>query len=1363
MFLKSLQIHGFKSFADSTLIEFHPGVTGIVGPNGCGKSNVVDAIRWVLGERSAKALRGGEMADVIFNGTDKRKPLGMAEVSLTLSDCQTALGVEYNEMAITRRVYRDGHSEYRLNGAACRLQDISRMLMDTGIGQAAYSILEQGKIDQLLSSRPEDRRAVFEEAAGITKFKSEKREALRKLEYTEANLLRVSDLLAEHKRRIASLQRQAAKARRYQALHSDVRTLDTHLSFRRYEEMGAEKAELVTSIESLRQEQDAAQEGVDENEVTVAAKREELRDLNEKASLTQQRISDQNHQIQGATNRIEFNEERRRELQSLIAQNEEEIGASTEKLTAQRAELESTQESLRTIEESLRAQETEIENFRAQNDIIRHERESVEQDLRETRQRVHETESELAKIDAQLTSHRSQTETDERRAAQLVEEFTGFVTEKQAKDEEERDFFEQIDKAKARVEEIETTLAELNARVKSAQTERNDMEDKVTAVNREHSEKKSRLDVLRQLVAAGEGFKKGTQAVLRGFDREEDELRAQIKGALSSFIEVDPEFITPVETALGDHLQTVLVSDSEAARAIVAGLNEGKLGEAVILPENESRRQSTGFQTLPEGAIAWVMDKLEADEKVAGFLQRLVGNVAIVDTLDDALRCRQSRRHCAYVTKDGTYVSRDGFIRGGSGDDHATSMLHRKKEIADLDSACAELQEKVVWHEAALEEVTHGFNELRAQVSEKTQLLQEARVSETTLQGRLAVVQRESHQLKSKIDGIDWEKGELHARLASIAEAVEGMTIQRAAKEESRTNLERQIDELEAKLSEISAREVASNDELGQMRTKLAVEQRAEQALTQQCEPIVARVNELEELLQQRRAEIDTYRERDASAGHECERLREDIEKARGYVEKFTQEMSLLEAASEEKSNQIASLEEELTTARKRITAMAEQRGKEEVKAEKIEVRIEALTTYVSERYQIDLTAFEQDFHALMLVIDDQKKAFSRREKRRATMAAKAESGDSGDSGDTSHSEEPGSESADVARDEDDVPEAERSEESESESELSVDLQELDAAVAEGEQALVSEEPETAEDEELEVGIEDAASGPDWEFVEAAVGELKTRLDSMGPVNLDAIAEYEELEADLVRQQKDYDDLENSKTNLLNIIRRLNIESRKKFAETFELVREHFKRVFKELFGPGSRADLVLLDEEDPLESGIEITAKPPGKKLQSISLLSGGERSMTAVALLFSIYRVKPSPFCVLDELDAPLDDANIGRFLKMLDDFVAETESEIGDGEPNGKSQFIIVTHNKRTMHRADVLYGVTMEEFGVSKPIGMRMVSEHALTGKKAEAAPVEDAPAPAAKQDKPKRTNSGKGKGKGKTKAKQAKESKASGKK
>ena len=338
MLLKSLELLGFKSFPERTVIDFHSGVTGIVGPNGCGKSNVVDAVKWVLGETSAKALRGGEMADVIFNGTDRREPLGLAEVTLTFSDCEQSLGVDYNEVAITRRVYRDGKGEYAINGTACRLRDINELFMDTGIGQSAYSIMEQGKIDQLLSSKPEDRRAVFEEAAGITKFKTQKREALRKLEYTEANLLRVTDIIAELKRQMASMQRQAQKARRYQELHRELRVLDTHLSHRRWVEWFAEKAELETSIGSLSAAARRLGAGIASHEGQVEDLRRELERTDAHLALLRSQVNEQNTRIHGARNRIEFNGERRRELESLIARNEDEVAATEARLAQQEDE-----------------------------------------------------------------------------------------------------------------------------------------------------------------------------------------------------------------------------------------------------------------------------------------------------------------------------------------------------------------------------------------------------------------------------------------------------------------------------------------------------------------------------------------------------------------------------------------------------------------------------------------------------------------------------------------------------------------------------------------------------------------------------------------------------------------------------------------------------------------------------------------------------------------------------------------------------------------------------------------------------------------------------------------------------------------
>ena len=532
MYLKTLEIHGFKSFADKTVFEFATGVTGIVGPNGCGKSNVVDAIRWVLGETSAKALRGGEMADVIFNGTEKRKPLGMAEVTLTMGDCEEALKVDFNEVALTRRVYRDGRSEYRINGTICRLKDINDLLMDTGIGRTAYSIMAQGQIDQILSSKPEERRAVFEEAAGITKFKREKKEALRKLEFTEANLLRVSDVLAEQERRMNSLRRQVAKARRYQALAADTRVLDSHHGHKKFVELTAERDELTVSIRGLEVRDTELAMKLPAKEEAVTEARTAARIFEGQLAELRQRLNEHRNALNSASGRISFNEERKAELEARIRQNHEEIAETKEKLAKQEFEFTAASESLDQLSRIIAEKEIQLTEKEERTHGTRDERERIEAALRETRGEANRTQTVIASMQAKIESALSQLEGNRERARQLADEEQRLTLE-----------LDEFRAERSRIaEEVEATgsmLGELTEAFQNAertfQHTRGDLDAARTAAletNKILAQRSARFDAVRQLVESGEGFEKGTQAVLKGLGKP-DEFKPGISGVLA--------------------------------------------------------------------------------------------------------------------------------------------------------------------------------------------------------------------------------------------------------------------------------------------------------------------------------------------------------------------------------------------------------------------------------------------------------------------------------------------------------------------------------------------------------------------------------------------------------------------------------------------------------------------------------------------------------------------------------------------------------------------------------------------------------------------------------------------------------------
>ncbi len=1246
MYLKTIEIHGFKSFADKTAFEFAEGVTGIVGPNGCGKSNVVDAIRWVLGETSAKALRGGEMADVIFNGTEKRKPLGMAEVTLTMADCEQSLKVDYNEVAITRRVYRDGRSEYRLNGTLCRLRDIHNMLMDTGIGRTAYSIMAQGQIDQILSSKPEERRAVFEEAAGITKYKREKKDALRKLEYTEANLLRVSDVLAEQERRMNSLKRQVSKARRYQALATDVRVLDTHLGHRKFVQLTAERGELATSIQSLEARDSEIERQLPDRENAVSEARATARAFENELAEFRQRLNEHRNALSAAEGRIAFNNERKTELESRIAQNNEDIHTAREKLAQQEFDFIAANEALDALNRRIADQETRVAEATERVSGARDNRKRIESSLREARGEANRTQTMIASMQAKIESAVSQLEGNRERARQLADEEQRLAIELEEAHAAHARISSEVDQTASRLGELEEAF---QAAERAHHHARGDLDVARVTANEAHqhlTRRAARLDAVRQLVASGEGFEKGTRNVLDGLDAP-GEIKPAIRGVLASMIEVDNTCARAVEAVLGGHLQTVLVTDQAAAETIIGRLTEKALGIAAVLPESFiGPAPATQMQALPEGATAWALDRVKSDKRVAALVASLLENVLVVPDLAAALRLRESQPGVTLVTEGGEVVHAEGILRGGSAGQTAASILERRNEVRDLEAEVAELTAADETAGARAEELETRLEELREEVDRSRDRLQRQKVDLSTLQGQLGLAGREVEAHETKLENVRWERGELDAREKAAAESRSSLESELAQARERLASLEEDSRRLQSEVETATREEQELADSLNELRTALAVERQAKQSAEEQQKPMEARLSELRETAVRRENEIAGFRERIETAVTENERLTGEAETHRLESEDLQAEIESRAAGRGELVEKIEAAEAALADVRRQHAKVSEQKGREEVAITKLDLRLENLANTIAERHSVDLATFEPDAHALLASIQSQKALQTRggREKLVPT-------GDQPDPLDPSDQADEAGEAPILVID-----------------------------------ATADEEPEDTLPGE-------PTGEPDWDFVEATVTDLKRRLDSMGPVNLDAIEEYEELEERHNFLRKQHDDLVTSKTELLTVIDRINEETRRRFSETFAQVRVNFRDMFKELFGEKSQADLTLVDEDDPLESGIEVIAKPPGKKLQSISLLSGGERSMTAVALLFSIYMIKPSPFCVLDELDAPLDEANIGRFVKVLDRFI-------------DRSQFIIVTHSKRTMARADVMYGVTMEEFGVSKPVGMRL---------------------------------------------------------
>jgi chromosome segregation protein len=1221
MYLKNLTVFGFKSFADKTALNFQPGVTAIVGPNGCGKSNVSDSIRWVLGEQSAKALRGGEMADVIFNGTDGRKPMGMAEVSLTLGgvgeENLRAGGVEvaYDEVTLTRRIFRDGGSEYFLNRTPCRLKDVQQLFMGTGVGRTSYSILAQGHITQILSSKPEDRRMIFEEAAGITKFKSQKKESLRKLEYTEQNLLRIADTIKEVKRQIGSLQRQAGKARRYKQIQHELQHLETQLARHQFDILLGEINERQAAADKLRQEVEQGGNDILRSENEIARLRERLSELEHEVSAQQQRGLELKSEAERHESRVQFNEERIREIDSQNAKALSDIAQAEERHRAAREELAVVAETLAAAERSLAEHR---EKLQARQNSLR----EVEEGLRREQEALREAQSaafaaaqDLSRVRNELTALDMAKQGSMIRLEKLSAEKVQLEEERVRLEARLQEFTVSVEAEKLNVATTRGSVEQRQNRLRELLGELQESSREQDGFLHQQAEKRSRLAVLEQLEGSHEGFEAGAVAALR-------QCRSVI-GSLADRIRVPDNFVTAVENALGHNLQLVLTDQPSSAQEILADLSATKAGRASVAAlsiqqykdekqlafEGDMGPASTPAAELQPGQMVHAMSVIQAEPTVEPLLRSLLGRTFIASDLNTATaQIQNGHAGCDFVTLGGDLLNRHGIYTGGylnaKGNGRTpSSILGRKNQIAELQAELARLQQLVEEASRKRGALLGEQTELQASLQAAQTELRQQEVAIATREGEFKALQNSSRLLNQKIETVMFEVESLAAQEREGLQKREALTGRLNELEARERTAQEQVAALTASLESLRAQRDAANAALTESRVALASDEQLASSFRQQRGALDQRIGELGQLVEARRNECSSFVSRREQAQSEIQDSQAKIERLQHEREQVGAQTAETIGLKNVQEAEISGRDEKLRALRARLADLQNERAALDVELAQKNMSVQNLREKVQEKYHLNL----EDIRSECITI------------------TRAEEG--------------------------------------------------------------QPQVQTLTPEEMAA----SGAGTDWAAVSQQVEALQKKLDEMGPVNLVAIEEYEETEQRHQFLSQQYDDLVNAKTELLEIINRINTQTRQMFVETFEKVRDNFRLMFTEVFG-GGKADLVLSDENDVLESGIEIVARPPGKQLQSISLLSGGEQTMTAVALLFSIYQVKPSPFCVLDELDAPLDESNVVRFVKILQRFLAH-------------SQFIIITHNKRTIAMADVLYGVTMQEHGVSKIVSVK----------------------------------------------------------
>ncbi len=1186
MHIRKLEISGFKSFVDKTVVHFDHDVIGIVGPNGCGKSNIVDAIRWCMGEQSAKHLRGRAMEDVIFNGSESRAQHGMAEVTLTFDNTDKhyaeTLPAEYRdfpEIAVTRRLYRDGTSEYLINKTQVRLRDVTDLFLGTGVGTKAYSIVEQGRIGQIVSSRPQDRRLYIEEAAGITKYKLRRKQAERKMDLTRQNLLRVTDIVNEIDRTRNSLKRQAAKAERYIRYRDELEDLFLHDAAHRLLEMIVVQQAERTGYEQLKERSTELAGKLEQGEGNLAAARGEAAEVESRyeqvtarAAASEQRVTELRSEVTRSQDRTGHLEERLSQLGQERATLEERV----ERLTVESAELEERVEWLNRDETT--------RNSEASNEGI--QLDGLKSKEREADERLATLRRESSAAQAEEASVRAKLESSEQRLAELTER-------KQQVGRERCEIATALERKKLEQQALETSVRELGERRAETTERAARLEAELSDTKKDHdaeaaaldtlkteiAHKRSRFNVLTDLHRRLEGVGAGTKVLLSSDD-------PAVVGLLADRVEVEEEFTEAFASLLGDRLQCVIVRDPARGLELLDELRKSKGGRATIATQTPGfvAGARSGAKDDPS-VLTRLIDEVRYSKEDEGLIRALVGDALVVRSASDAMSLNARFPGTTAVSLDGAVVREDGLVSGGSGDNMASAMLEQKREMSTLQADLVEHDEQARQANERCRELEARLEGVRLQLKECQAELRERELSHIGTEKDLNNSKNETQAAEQRYQRLSSEESEIAERSEQVATSM--------------TECRDRLTEL-AQLEEERERALAEAESVAAER-KADVAAQAAKATERQV-----RLAQVREQLEAARSSL-TRTATELSAGRE--RLQQLVREARDAATALGQaaaQWMLSKEASQEAAQIAAAAQAELDDVRRLLeqirTGLGEREGElrelrvalsevdegsrdGEMKLQKLGIEREHLLRNVAERFRgLDLLRVMGDYHA--------------------------------------------------------------------------------------------------------------RPAPDAEH-RRRIDELSKLIDRMGPVNLDAKAEYEDAEERFVELSGQRDDIQQALDELDRAIRQMDRESKRRFRETFTTVNELFKRTFSRLF-KGGRGELKLTDPENILETGVDIVAQPPGKKLGNIELMSGGEKALTATALIFAIFEYRPSPFCVLDEVDAPLDEANVSRYNEAIRAMTSN-------------SQFVVITHIKKTMQSVDVLYGVTMGEPGVSRVVSVKVNQE------------------------------------------------------
>ena len=1180
MYLKRLELQGFKSFADKTVLEFRPGITSVIGPNGSGKSNISDSIRWILGEQSMKSLRGNKSLDIIFAGTQNRKSLGFAEGSLVFDNTDGALPIEYTEVTVTRKIYRTGETGYYINKVPCRLKDVLELFMDTGIGKDGYSIIGQGKIDEILSNKSEDRRNIFEEAAGIVKYRTRKQEAEKKLERTKLNLLRINDILSEIETNIEPLKISSEKAKKYLNLREELKNIEIGLFIYNIEKYKQSLEEIVKDEEIYNNQCEEEQKNLDRikalkeelknniNNITTQIEemsnlgfesQKEIEMLNSDINVAKTRITNNNENTQRYTKEIEETTEKLKELQEEIEQKQQKKDSLKQNKEKYEKELKEKEEELQKITEKLSSKELEIE---------------------EHKQKVEENTDKKYELQSQINTQNVNYDNYEKREKQIQNEIMTNISEldniRFNKEEISKEFYE----IESKRNKIVKNLEEINSKKEEADKKIKLYDSNIQAYQSEMRIKESRLKFLIETEKEKEGYVKSVKNLLLDCEKVK-ELGKGMNGVLANIIEVPEQYQTAIEMCLGMSLQNIVTDTEEDAKRLVEHLRKNNLGRASFLPISSVHgKKLDKIKGNNQGVIGIASDLIKYNKKYEQIITNLLGRTVIVDNMENAIKvAKQNGYTFRIITIEGDVINPSGAITGGSVAKKTVNILGRGREIEKLQKDIQNLKNKIEKQENEKEKYQNSIENIFEEVTLLEKELQEIDITYATE--------------KQKVLSIDENIEKVEKRINKLKEE------QETIKQEKETSI---------KIKEETQKEI--------------------ETLTEETEKLTSIIQEFANINKDNQKYVDD--------------LNFDITNLKISVSSFDESETSLQELQERILQDIENSKQSIKNKQSQIEEIKQDNFNLEKSIEEIKQKIESIK-------------------------EDVKNSGSKIEELKQERIAKNEK---------------------LAKQEDKINEKFKIIE-----DLKAQIVKIDVRKTKTEEDINSIINKMWEEYELTPNNVQEYKKPDnVQLTQKKVNELRKELRELGSVNVDSIEEYKNLKEryDFMCEQRV--DLEDTMAKLRKIITDMTQTMKEQFKTQFALINKNFAEVFKELFG-GGNASLKLEDENNILECGIDINVQPPGKKLQNMMLLSGGEKAFTAIALLFAILKINPAPFCVLDEIEAALDDVNVYRFADYLKKFSQNT-------------QFLVITHRKGTMEAADTVYGVTMEENGISKLLSMKL---------------------------------------------------------